>query len=482
MYQARYRFGIRNDGTHNPLMIRVTEQAGEIPGLTSRMPTAPGPGGFTMSLIGTLASVRASASYITGAHNMKFGFQGGFNNPSQTYDYFTRVKDIRTSGGVPNQLTQTIVTENNIKFVRNLLPENFYAQDQWTRNRLTLQGGIRYDYLKSTYPDSRVGGPGYPYAPQEIFYPAGSTPGYGWKDITPRVGAAYDLFGNGKTAVKFNLGKYMEAITATNNDLDMNPLIRTTIQTTRGWTDTEQGLRAELRSRRTPRRTANARPWTIRPSGRAVFNRTFDPGYVTGWGTRAVQLGARAVGPAGSHAARLGERRLFPQLVGQLVRRRQPGDQSSPTTRRSASRRRSIRGCRAAAARSSAACTTSSLTRSGRWTSSRRSSKNFGEQTENWQGVDVNVVARLRIGAHGAGGHEHRAQNRGRLRGAGAVAGARNRPHGSDEQLRHGERHGARGRQHGPRGDEPILPHRRAVHDAVQRARDLYDPQESTCR
>ena len=66
MYQARYRFGIRNDGTHNPLMIRLTEQAGEIPGLTSRMPTAPGPGGFTMSLIGTLASVRSSASYITG--------------------------------------------------------------------------------------------------------------------------------------------------------------------------------------------------------------------------------------------------------------------------------------------------------------------------------------------------------------------------------------------------------------------------------
>ena len=33
------------------------------------------------------------------------------------------------------------------------------------------------------------------------------------------MGAAYDLFGNGKTALKFNLGKYMEAFTATNNDL-----------------------------------------------------------------------------------------------------------------------------------------------------------------------------------------------------------------------------------------------------------------------
>ena len=92
--------------------------------------------------------------------------------------------------------------------MRNLIPTNFYAQDQWTRNRLTLQGGIRYDSLVTNYPDSVVGGPGIPFAPVEIFYPAGSTAGYDWKDITPRVGAAYDLFGNGKTAVKFNLGKY----------------------------------------------------------------------------------------------------------------------------------------------------------------------------------------------------------------------------------------------------------------------------------
>jgi len=89
------------------------------------------------------------------------------------------------------------------------------------RDRLTLQGGLRYDYLKSSYPDSRVGGPGYPFAPQELFYPARSTPGM-VEGLTPRVGAAYDVFGNGKTAVKFNLGKYMEAITASNNDLDMN--------------------------------------------------------------------------------------------------------------------------------------------------------------------------------------------------------------------------------------------------------------------
>ena len=54
------------------------------------MPAGVG-GGFNHHLIGTLANNRASISYVTGAHNMKFGYQGGFNNPSQTYTYFNEV-------------------------------------------------------------------------------------------------------------------------------------------------------------------------------------------------------------------------------------------------------------------------------------------------------------------------------------------------------------------------------------------------------
>ena len=32
-----------------------------------------------------------------------------------------------------------------------------------------------------------------------------------WKNTSPRLGASYDLFGNGKTAVKASIGRYMEA-------------------------------------------------------------------------------------------------------------------------------------------------------------------------------------------------------------------------------------------------------------------------------
>src|SRR5918995_6386622 len=113
---------------------RLEQGAGEtgIPGLISRMPRAPGQGGFTHSLIGALGSLRASLTYVTGAHSMRFGYQGGFGNPSQTYNYPNQITQIRMRDGVPNQLTQTVVVGGHVKYVRNLIPTNFYAQDQWT--------------------------------------------------------------------------------------------------------------------------------------------------------------------------------------------------------------------------------------------------------------------------------------------------------------------------------------------------------------
>jgi hypothetical protein len=34
-------------------------------------------------------------------------------------------------------------------------------------------------------------------------------------DVTPKLGVAYDLFGNGKTALKASLAKYVEQLTYT---------------------------------------------------------------------------------------------------------------------------------------------------------------------------------------------------------------------------------------------------------------------------
>ncbi|HEX2460177.1 MAG TPA: carboxypeptidase regulatory-like domain-containing protein [Vicinamibacterales bacterium] len=402
MYQARYRFGPRNDGTHDPQMIQVLEQGGEVPNLLSRAPAAPAQGGFAHSLIGNLASLRASLTYVTGAHNIKFGYQGGFGNPSQTYNYPNQVTQIRMRDGVPNQLTQTTVVGGHIKYVRNLIPVNFYAQDQWTFNRLTLQGGLRYDSLISNYPESRVGGSGYPYAPEEIVYPSRSTPGYRWKDISPRIGVAYDLFGNGKTAVRFNLGKYMEAITATNNDLDMNPLVRTVVRTTRGWTDTNRDYAPDC-DLMNPAANGECARMDNQNLGRQVFNRSFDPDYVGGWGTRPYnwnvglsvqhEVAPRVSVTAGFHRNSWGNWYVVDNRATSL-------EDYTPFSIQAPLDPRLPGG---------GGYTVSGLynlvpTKVGLVDELAQSYRNFGEQEESWQGFQYSVVARLPWGLTVQGG------------------------------------------------------------------------------
>jgi hypothetical protein len=296
----------RIDGQHNPALISVLEQTGVasaaipgseynggIAGLTYRFDNPLG-GGFQHHQIGTLANLKASISYITGAHNIKVGYMGGFSNPSQAYYNFTPFVQYRFNGGVPNQLTQTAqyggTGPSAVEFVRNLVPTSFYAQDQWTSNRLTLQGGLRYDYILTSYPDSCMGGPTYPLMPTQICYPARSTPGVHWSDLTPRIGAAYDLFGNGRTAVKFNIGKYVQALTASNSDMDLNPLIRLNLQTTRTWND-RGGLgvngdyvpQCDLLN---PAANGECGAMDNQNFGKEFFTRTFDPDFINGFGKR----------------------------------------------------------------------------------------------------------------------------------------------------------------------------------------------------
>ena len=99
---------------------------------------------------------------------------------------------------------------------------SFFAQDQWTMNRLTLQGALRYDHPWSWFPET--------VQPASRFFPGATfakTDGVtGYNDITPRMGAAYDVFGNGKTALKVNLGKYLQGASVSNLAYSANPSLR----------------------------------------------------------------------------------------------------------------------------------------------------------------------------------------------------------------------------------------------------------------
>ena len=113
-----------------------------------------------------------------------------------------------------------------------------FVQDQWTLGRLTLQGAVRYDRAWSWAPAEGNGTTETSiFNPQPIsFERTVSVKGY--NDITPRMGAAYDLFGNGKTALKANLGKYLQSAQVAGTYVANNPAEKiVTRVTARPWTD-----------------------------------------------------------------------------------------------------------------------------------------------------------------------------------------------------------------------------------------------------
>jgi hypothetical protein len=280
-------------GVNNPEMIQQLEQTGSniagcncsIPGLVSRHPGLAN-GGFSRSDIGT-REWRASIAYVSGSHNMKFGYQGGFSTPTKNYFYDSQVIQVRTNNGVPNQITQNLAYPGWLRTGREVIPVNFYAQDQWTMKRLTLQGGVRYDNGITNYTSDPIGGPDYLLMPVRVHFPKGSTQGINWRDVTPRAGVAYDLFGNGKTAVKASIGKYMEGLSSLFG-LDMNPIFRIPTMTTRPWLNPTNfnftsSPGCDLRN---PNAQPDCGPVNNRTFGTEVFNTNYDANMVTGWGSR----------------------------------------------------------------------------------------------------------------------------------------------------------------------------------------------------
>jgi hypothetical protein len=174
---------------------------------------------------------RGSMSYVTGAHNLKIGY-GGVALVSDLENHTNDLNLAYTvSNGVPISLTQSLLPYTTSYRTRNMA---FYVQDQWKLGRMTLQGALRFDRNWSFSPEQQIGPTNFLATP--ITFP--QTPGVtGYKDLSPRGGVAYDVFGDGKTAVKVNFGKYLEPTSNNNNYILSNPIGRIATTASRSWTD-----------------------------------------------------------------------------------------------------------------------------------------------------------------------------------------------------------------------------------------------------
>ena len=97
-----------------------------------------------------------------------------------------------------------------------------YAQEQWTAGRLTFQGALRYDRASSYFPEQTLAANRFLKSDIVIPRTVGVT---GYNDLTPRGGLAWDVFGDGKTAVKINAGRYLQNAVAFELYTATNPLV-----------------------------------------------------------------------------------------------------------------------------------------------------------------------------------------------------------------------------------------------------------------
>jgi hypothetical protein len=220
--------------------------------------------------------LRASVSYVIGSHNFKSGVTW---NPAFTRRDVSNVGSYQVNllSGVPSSVSYLATPYYDIVNERMFA---LFAQDQWTLTGLTLNLGLRFDSLNTSYPPEVL--------PANAWFPARSFAGanvLNWKDLNPRLGAAYDLFGNGRTALKISLSRYVGGDNL-QNTRGIEPADSATGTLTRAWVDSN-GDFIPLGNPLNP--LPNGELTGPSPNmnwGKPVVTTRFDPGWANGWNRR----------------------------------------------------------------------------------------------------------------------------------------------------------------------------------------------------
>jgi hypothetical protein len=275
-------------------LIRVVEQCasgcaanGGIPGLVYRSQD------FSTAYNGSYLW-KASLSYVTGSHSVKVGYQHTLMTHDVIYATNTQNLTYRFNNGVPNQLTQSISPWMNRSRAGW---DAVFAQERWTRDRLTVQAAVRFDRARSWFPAQQEGPSIFLPVPIVIPETAGVD---SYKDLTPRLGASYDVFGDGTTALKVHLGRYLDGAGTSGIYINTNPTLRMPRATasfgtsgiTRAWSDANGNFVPDCD-------LLNLDAQDVRASGgdlcgvvsntrfgQNVLTNNFHPAILNGWGVR----------------------------------------------------------------------------------------------------------------------------------------------------------------------------------------------------
>ncbi len=238
--------------------------------------------------------IRTAVSYVTGGHILKAGFT--FGNGNEIHKLGNQLPGAipyayRFNNGVPNLITlygypvETSYTTDS--------DSGAWIQDRWTVSRMTLSAGLRFDHFANSAPES-VAGPTQLLPARNLVFPA--TNGVNFKDLTPKLGAVYDLTGDGKTAVKVSLNKYVLGLSSGDAIFGsvLMPINRVGNTTTRSWNDRTTFPAGDPRNGNyvpdcnlvLPGANGECGALANQNFGGSSGGNVYDPEILGGWGTR----------------------------------------------------------------------------------------------------------------------------------------------------------------------------------------------------
>jgi hypothetical protein len=228
----RYHMQNQDDNGHGTTPNDISNIIEESTGFTYRANPSLSIGSGYGRYWSTNWTYKGSASYVTGTNNAKIGFNMS-RMTSDLAEYVDNALNYQFTGGKPSALQEFTTGYNGIDYYQAGYDIGMFAQDQLVLKKFTFNLGARLDHA-NFWAEPSTQGAG-PFAPPRSYAGVNNVPNF-W-DISPRLGASYDVFGDGKTAVKVTLGRYVEAISSGTMAVAANPLSTTVLSVTRKWTD-----------------------------------------------------------------------------------------------------------------------------------------------------------------------------------------------------------------------------------------------------